>query len=598
MRVDRGVVVFVSLMIAVAAVFILRPTGGPVAGELATFQSQADLVRFLDHARSQPGGGILAAMGDGLLPGLPQAGSMERFSRTNVQVAGVDELDVVKTDGEYLYLVSATNVTVVEATPPGQMHVVARISTADLGIPPEPKTDSPGYTTGLYIAGIFVEGDRLAIVSTSYGIVWLEASDRILLPEAESGRPRTYVSVFVLSPASAPSLDFVQGVSGSLSAARSTNGHLYAIVQDYIMEVDEEYVLPETCSRATCEAVQAQRIYYDPESKDAGLFTNILAVNFRTGTAAVMSIVTGYTSVLYMSSQSLYLTFVKWVGVPSTPDEWRAAVAWTSIYKILASGISLHAAAEGDVPGTVLNQFSMDEHDGLLRVATTTGWGESNNVYVLNGTLDVIGSLVGLAPGERIFSARFLGDVLYLVTFRQVDPFFVIDLSDPTKPKVLGEVEIPGFSTYLHPVDETHVLGVGMENQTLKLSLFDVSDPSHPIESSKFSTDEFVWSVALYDHKAILFDRSRELLVLPISRWDGSASGAYVFRVSPATGISLRGVISHAAELGYADVYRSLYIGETLYTISPYLVKAHSLVDLSEVGSLVYEPPPEAATKG
>jgi uncharacterized secreted protein with C-terminal beta-propeller domain len=153
--------------------------------------------------------------------------------------------------------------------------------------------------------------------------------------------------------------------------------------------------------------------------------------------------------------------------------------------------------ASGRVSGSVLNRYSMDEYEGYFRIATTTGWGTSslNRVYVLDGTLSVAGALENLAQGERIYSARFMGNRCYLVTFRQVDPFFVIDLSDPSQPKLLGELKITGYSDYLHPYDENHIIGIGKETdaglyQGLKISLFDVSDVSNPKEIAKYEIGE------------------------------------------------------------------------------------------------------------
>jgi len=585
MSTDRRVVVFAVLILVALAAFAFRPTGSPAPGELSTFRTYADLAWFLDRAGSSGGGAVLLG---GDVAGLQtEAG----FSRTNVQVQGVDELDTVKTDGEYLYLVSSNNVSIVRATPTAEMQIVARITATDLGVELDPNTT-------VYIAGMFVEGDRLAVVSSAWAYVWL-AREPIVpgpgpVPSVEPQRLRSWVSIFDLSTISSPRLEFAFGVTGTYLAARSTSGHVYLIAQDYVIKYEDQYLLPETCTEEACVTGDSREIWYDPESKEAGLFTNILAVNVETGDHETFSVLTGWTSTIYMSPQALYLTFLKWEGDLSSADEWMAGSFWTSVYKIVASGVVMGATASGDVPGALLNQFSMDEHEGYLRVATTIGWGQSNSVYVLNETLGIVGALEGIAEDEQIFAARFVGDNLYLVTFRQIDPFFVIDLSDPTDPRLLGELEIPGFSSYLHPVDSDHILGIGQENWTLKVSLFDVSDPTHPVESSRWTVANTSWSEALYDHKAVLFDGPKALFVLPIYGWDGE-SGAYVFRVTPTDGISLRGVISHG--FAYADVYRSLYIGDTLYTVSPYVVKANALSDLSEIGSLEYESPPDW-TKG
>jgi inhibitor of cysteine peptidase len=233
--------------------------------------------------------------------------------------------------------------------------------------------------------------------------------------------------------------------------------------------------------------------------------------------------------------------------------------------------------------------------------------------------MKIVGTLEDLAPGEQIYSARFMGDRLYLVTFKKVDPLFVIDLSEPTAPRVLGKLKIPGYSDYLHPYDETHVIGIGKEAidaeggnfawyQGVKISLFDVSNVSHPVEVAKLEIgDRGTDSTALSDHRAFLFSKERNLLVIPIleakvpagsdanTYGDYVYQGAYVFQIDTG-GIILRGRITHLQgdellKSGYwfdSDyaVYRSLYIGENLYTISGAMIKINSLGDLSELKAI------------
>ena len=229
-------------------------------------------------------------------------------------------------------------------------------------------------------------------------------------------------------------------------------------------------------------------------------------------------------------------------------------------------------------------------------------------MFVLNGNLDIVGSVDDLAPGERIYSTRFMGDKAYMVTFRQVDPLFVIDLSDPENPEVLGELKITGVSEYLHPYDEDHIIGIGKEATEegrflgMKISLFDVSDVSNPIEVAKIEIgDRGTSSDALNDHKAVLFDKEKNLLVLPVDLYESSEEnswgdfrwqGAMVLDISPE-GITERGRITHrdhdADEDGYyykqwqSSISRSLYMDDVLYTISQITVKANFLDSLDEI---------------
>jgi uncharacterized secreted protein with C-terminal beta-propeller domain len=176
------------------------------------------------------------------------------------------------------------------------------------------------------------------------------------------------------------------------------------------------------------------------------------------------------------------------------------------------------------------------------------------------------------------------------VTFRQVDPFFVIDLSVPANPRVLGQLHMPGFSSYLHPVDGTHILGIGMENSSVKISLFDVSDPKAPVELSRYTISNYSWSIALWDYKCILFDSEKELLVVPVTAYGNLSyydwrSSAYVFNVSAGDGVMLRGIVDHG---NGTVISRSMYIGDYLYTVSDSMIKVNSLIDLSEIAQLVY----------
>jgi uncharacterized secreted protein with C-terminal beta-propeller domain len=249
----------------------------------------------------------------------------------------------------------------------------------------------------------------------------------------------------------------------------------------------------------------------------------------------------------------------------------------------------------GAVPGVALNQFSFDEDAaGLLRVATTT-WnagGSGNHVFVLeadDGNLETVGSVQDLAPGERIFSVRFVGDRGYVSTFREIDPLFVIDLADPTAPTVRGELKVPGFSSYLHPLDTTHLLGIGRDVDAdtgavlgLQLSVFDVSDASRPERTAvyTFAGDAWdSWSAAQWDHRAVSWFGERGVLALPIQEggWSASSNSLAVFRIA----VGATDSIARAATIVHeTHVERSVRIGNFVYSISAGDVQVHSFDDL------------------
>jgi uncharacterized secreted protein with C-terminal beta-propeller domain len=260
----------------------------------------------------------------------------------------------------------------------------------------------------------------------------------------------------------------------------------------------------------------------------------------------------------------------------------------------------LNYVAKGEVPGRLLNQFSMDEYKGRFRVATTSEYSTpyqfvmNNNVYTLDEDMKIVGKLEEIARDESIYAARFMGDRLYLVTFRQIDPFFVIDMSEDD-PKVLGELKLPGYSSYLHPYDEDHIIGIGRD-KGVKLALFDVSDVRNPelvdtYEIGDGGTD----SEVLSDHKALLFNKEKDVLSIPIYSYsdvDYSRpwAGFYVFGTDADDGFTLEGKVDHPVGSYGMWGSRSFYIEDTLYTITQGMMKMNSLDDIgNEINSIRLE---------
>jgi len=230
----------------------------------------------------------------------------------------------------------------------------------------------------------------------------------------------------------------------------------------------------------------------------------------------------------------------------------------TGIVKIGRKDLDIDAT--GTVPGHPLNQFSLDEYDGNLRIATNSGggmWntaGDVNDVYILNRNMREIGKVVDLGKDEKIYAARFIRDKAYIVTFREIDPFYVLDLSDPRNPQMKGELKIPGYSSYLHPLRENIILGVGKEGSQVKLSMFDVSDPSNPVELDKYMLDEY-WSEVVNNHHAFLLDSVHEIFFLPGSK------GAYIFSYADNK-------LSLAKTDSAVNVKRAIYLDDYLYIIT------------------------------
>jgi inhibitor of cysteine peptidase len=287
----------------------------------------------------------------------------------------------------------------------------------------------------------------------------------------------------------------------------------------------------------------------------------------------------------------------------------------TAIHRISISGPSITYEATGTVPGHVLNQYSMDENGGYFRIATSAyGFTSSvtTNVYVLNENLGIVGRLEGLSPGELFYAARFMGDRAYLVTYMNTDPLLVLDLHNPASPTVMGELNVTGYSDYLQPYDQTRLIGIGKigVHTTVKVSLFDVTDPTSPVETATYTVPSWYSdSPALTDAKAVLFDKNNSLLVIPIDASQYSyyesaststslcstSSTAYVFNVT-STSLTLRGMITHQTAdnttFSCSSEYyitRELFIGGVLYTLSNAMIKMNSLADLTDLGSVSLE---------
>jgi uncharacterized secreted protein with C-terminal beta-propeller domain len=529
------------------------------------------------------------------------------YSTTNIQVAGVDEADIVKTDGEYIYLVSGNKTIIVKAYPPEQAQVLSEIEVQGT------------------VLGIFINGDRLVVFEEEtpyypyYDIRWGSAGETYM-PLIVS--PKTSIKVYDISDRENPRLQRELSADGQYVSSRMIGDYAYVVINEPVYEQDDELNLPKVYSGGNETEIPATDIYYSDVSDYYYMYTTIMAINTQNDDQepTYETILLGASSNVYVSLNNIYLTFPVWgMGVGDFDK--------SSIYRIHIEGDKVEYVASGEVPGMVLNQFSMDEYDGYFRVATTTYEPtQRNNVYVLNMALNITGSLENLAPGETIHSTRFMGDRGYLVTFKKTDPLFVIDLSNPQNPEVLGELKITGYSDYLHPYDETHLIGIGKETveaeeedfawyQGIKIALFDVSDVNNPKEIGKYEIgDRGTDSPVLWDHKAFLFDKSRNLLVIPVLVAEIDESdypegvppsaygeyvwqGAYVFDVSLDQGLQLKGRITHIEnpsdlEQGYYYLYssfavtRSLYIDNVLYTISDAKIMMNSLENLDYINEV------------
>ena len=606
-----GTAAALSAIILVGFIFVFGSTPGlvnppitqnPIASDFNHFDSYDELKTFL-VANTQGStttfrGGPLdqGFFASEAIPAPATAdGSTYKYSTTNIQVAGVDEADIVKTDGTYLYVASSDYST-------GQYSVF--IMKAD---PQDPRVIAKiNLENNTYLAGMFLsqDGNKLVVIGSQYQIFAYD----VVRPDAAMIYPyysdvKTFVHVYDVSDKVHPVLTRNFILSGSYFNSRMIGNYIYTVVSQSAYVLENTVTLPRVNSGAGTEEIRASDIYYADTVPGSFMFTTFVGFNVNDNSEKIanMTILMGGASTMYVSPDNIYITY----------QNYDEKGSYTSIYRISVNQNILTLEAEGSIPGYVVNQYSMDQYSEHFRLATTSQEDTThNNIYVLNMNLTVVGKLEGLAETERIYSARFMGNKAYLVTFRQIDPFFVIDLSNPTNPKVAGQLKIPGYSSYLHPFDDNHVIGLGIENNTVKLSLFDVTNVNTPTEIAKYIVNaDYSYSEALYEPKAFLFDKQMELLVIPVSITQygivestektststsepsingGYWQGVYVFKVN-TNGFALRGGITHTAATNpyYDQVSRTLYIGNTLFTISNTKVKLSNLGDLTQIAEVI-----------
>ncbi|SMC57845.1 beta-propeller domain-containing protein [Papillibacter cinnamivorans] len=613
---------------------------------LPAVDSRENLVQLLDGAGlgglAYTRGGAVAMEEDAAAaaPAVNSAAekSMAEYSGTNVQVQGVDEGDIVKTDGTYLYQISSGAVLIYRAYPAEEMALSAKLS----------YPEGSFFPTELYISG-----DTLVVIGSSYTVSASTAEEPAdksadLCPAYCDGTV-TKILIYSLADRKNPVIAREVTLPGNYLSSRLIGQELYAVTNQYLYDWSDETVplnptYSDSAAGPETRAVPYGDIHYMPPVISASyLIVAGLSLD-QPGEPVNIETFLGSGTELYVSESNLYVTVDEGYGgvrpMIATEDGFAppAEQEATLIYKFALDGGTAAYSARGQVPGRILNQFSMDESGGYFRIATTTGYswwsgdGDAGNaLYVLDEELAVTGRLEGLAKGETIYSVRFMGERAYVVTFRTVDPLFVIDLKDPEAPKVLGSLKIPGYSDYLHPYDENHVIGFGKDTVTvsfkdaygkeagtgtyylgMKMALFDVSDVTNPIQEYSVSIgDRGTDSELLYDHKALFFDKERGLIAFPVNVAEVQGpvvdpdsgypnygrivfSGAYVYHLDLNSGFDLRGTVSHVSddELAASGYYgvdadlqirRIVRIGEALYFVSGDRLTAHDAGTLAEL---------------
>ncbi|WP_141434238.1 beta-propeller domain-containing protein [Bacillus sp. 03113] len=526
--------------------------------------------------------------------------SSQQVSETNVQVQGIDEADIIKTNGKNIFQISEQKVKIINPYPANDMKLESVIT----------------FEQNFSPMQLFLYNDQLVIIGQSYQ----EANTQQIEREIDSKvamNGQTKVLVYNISNSIQPKKVREIEAEGSYVSARMMDGIVYLIsngTPDFRAlngrggkNIDLRPKYKDSVMGKETQFIPYDEIYYIPDSKEPNYSViasfNLNEPNQKTEITTYL----GSGQEIYMSKKNLYLAVENWSAAPNmekiVPENMSVN---TNIYKFAINGtkVSFHRTTE--VPGHLLNQFAMDEYNDHFRVATTKGfaWDDkspsANQLYIFDDNLQQVGQLENLARGERIYSARFLGDRIYLVTFKETDPLFVIDGSDPTQPKVLGELKIPGFSTYLHPYDENHLIGFGYDTQVvtdgmvskeprivatgMKISFFDVSDFANPKEKfTEVIGDSGTYSPILHDHKALMIQKEKDLYGFPITVYQNrndknnpqvmTFQGAYLYHVDVEKGFTLTQQITQQNNTTeYPDweseIQRIIYIQDQYYALS------------------------------
>ncbi len=555
--------------------------------------------------------------------------SSKEYSTTNIQVENVDEADITKTDGDYIYSISENQVIITNVQNPEQPKIETKIQSRDNAYPED----------------LMLYNNKLVVISTKYNSRGSDGND-------------TVVEIYNIENKENAKLEKSYKLLESYYTSRCIGNKLYVIASGNLRKEDNKIVTyyHENYSK---KEIKLSDIKYlkDIKNKKQTLIS-MVDLDDISKDVNVSSYLIDISNA-YVSQKSLYLLNDRYnynnnnseikemlkkmfglkgilglIDYESNNSDYSGSV--TDIYKFnFKEDGTIEYNCKNNIEGKTINQYSLDEYQGNLRIATYNNKG--SQVTVFNDNLKVLGKTDFLAKGEKMYSTRFIGSKAYLVTYKTIDPLFVIDLSDSSSPKVLGKLKIPGYSTYLHPYDETHIIGIGMETEEkinrnssgkvvstsskivgMKMALFDVSDVENPVQvSNTIIGNKNTTSSILTNPKALLFSKEKELIAIPVNNYSEdfevtnnsntyeSAISAYknssksyigegyaVFKINLKDGFVKKGIITHEKQKQNVKNYyaskllRGMYIENNLYTVSEDMLKVNCIDDLKEISEL------------
>lgn len=552
------------------------------------------------------------------------------YSTTNIQVENVDEADITKTDGDYIYSISDDNVIITNALKPEEIKIEATIKSGDGSIPED----------------LLLYNDKLVVIasnSTNYKY---------------NSNSNTIVKVYDISNKEKPNMVKSFELYEPYYTSRCINNELY-IISSGKLRVSNDIVDRTYKENREEQILPLNRIKYlkDVKTNMQTLIATQDLDNIENNISLTSYLID--VSNAYVSENGIYLLDEKYSGNYYDDGPKVSSIfgikgilgvfnfnesydykKQTEIYKFdISKAGTVNYSNKTKIDGQTINQYSLDEKNGHLRIAVYDNDGA--RVVILNEGLEPIGISSNLAKGKKMYSSRFIGDKAYLVTYKTIDPLFVIDLSNETKPKVLGELKIPGYSTYLHPYDENHLIGIGMQTEEtvnkdpsgkvtstsaritgMKMALFDISDVKNPEQISETVIgDSRTTSAILTNPKALLFSKEKQLIAIPVNNYSESfvvnsssdtyesvissyknyskprvSEGYFVYKINTEEGFKLKGVITHETSQNkkYNNDYyytttkllRGMYIDNNLYTVSENAVKVNDLETLKLIKEL------------
>lgn len=491
------------------------------------------------------------------------------FSDTNVRTEGVGEADIVKTDGSYLYTLKANSqeISIVDIQS-DQMKVVSDISLNEN-----------------FQASEFYLSDQKLFVLGNMQNTQVD-SDSKTLYRGSCTRIQTYDLADINNPKSIGTVD----QSGYYRTSRFKDGYLYVFSDYYIYDTITKKDYPSYVPLVGDNLLKQSDIYL-PTNHAADQYLVVSSVSASSpDKAADQKAVMSENGEVYVSENNIYI--YEYTNSSILADN-LAAKNQTILRKLSYNKGKLSGSAQGKVKGYLNDSFSIDEYDNTLRLVTTVthnvgSSSQSNSVYVLDADLKTIGKIEDLAKNEQVYSARFLGDTGYFVTYEQTDPLFSVDFSDPENPKILGKLKIPGFSEYLHFYSDNLLLGIGMDTDEngitngVKISMFDISDPSDVKEVSKYTLDQYYYSDVFSDYRAALVDPEKNLIGFPLS---GSANQYVILSYDKDQGfqVQMQEEVNGNSYLGT----RGVYANEKFYVINGNAIEAYRMRDYVKIDDLL-----------